>query len=202
MEFFAPIQITESEKDQFQGSFPFDSQIQVEGKTRLEVAQKLHCQVSSLLQSEKNPELIKKIQDFKISPEFDYIKLGLFSRGEQIVLCGLWFLVGMILFSIFILLCGFVYYQFHPLGGQALAPKLNEFFRAQLLGLSFAKSVLFLLFWNLFYVWLYPRFLRFWGTILLESSTMRTWYQNVLISWAGPKPPVPPEPEGGVREAQ
>ncbi len=202
MEFFAPVQITQSEESQFQGSFPLDSRIRVEGSTRLQVAQRLHSKISRVLQSEKDPELVEKIKKFEVAPEFDYVKIGLFSRGEQIVLCALWFLVGLVLFFFLILLGAFAYYQFHPLGEQALRPELNEFFRSQLLNLSLVKSVLFLLFWNVFYVWLYPRFLCFWGTILLESPTMKSWYRSILLNWAGPKPPTPLSPEEGVHEAQ
>jgi len=46
----------------------------------------------------------------------------------------------------------------------------------ELLLVSYAKAVIFLIVWNLFYFQTYPRFLNFWANIILESSSFRNWY--------------------------
>jgi len=178
---------------------PFDASINAEGNSNMEVAQSLHRSISSALQSSKSTSMVDEFQQFEKEKGFDYVHVDFFSRKEHFLLCTLWFLITLILFTLLYTLGCFVYYQFHP---QGLNPIDAEVLKHELLMASYVKAALFLLFWNILYFRTYPRFLKFWTQVILESPSFHSWYERFIMGPLGLRTLETTQGEDGSHEAQ
>ena len=113
MKLFAPIQIQESKDGGYAGGSPILPAGDYQGTSRMEVAEQLYSSLCRTIQSSKSRELVNTIEEHEAKEEFDYIQVDFFSRREHFLLCFLWFILILALFTGLYTLGSFIYYQFH-----------------------------------------------------------------------------------------
>ena len=177
----APIQINQVDETNFTGTSPLLPDVSFSGSSRMKVATKLHHSISSTLQSSKSAKLVKMIHDHQEKDGFDYVQVDFFATREHFVLCFLWFLVILTLFTVFYTVASFGYYSFHPQGLNSIEGDILKTLEHELLLVSFAKAVIFLIVWNIFYYQIYPAFLVFWSSILIESPAFHRFYSGWML---------------------
>jgi len=185
MKLFAPIQIQESKDGGYAGGSPILPAGDYQGTSRMEVAEQLYSSLCRTIQSSKSRELVNTIEEHEAKEEFDYIQVDFFSRREHFLLCFLWFILILALFTGLYTLGSFIYYQFHTHGLSAIEGDVLEILKQELLMVSYAKAVFFLIFWNLFYYLVYPKFLCFWAQVIFESDAFHGWYSRRILSPLG-----------------
>lgn len=181
MKLFAPIQIIQVDETSFKGTTPLLPDISFSESSRMAVAKKLHRSISSALQSSKSAKLVDMIHEHHDKDSFDYVQVDLFATREHFVLCSLWFVIILVLFTVFYTVASFGYYSFHPQGLDSIEGDILKIVENELLLVSFAKAVVFLIAWNIFYYQVYPAFLVFFGSILIESPAFYRFYSAWML---------------------
>jgi hypothetical protein len=169
---YVPILLEGNKSGKFKGSFPFDPSYEVEG-SRAQVIQKLYQAAAGYLQTQKCPHFLAQIKDYH-NPSYSYLKLDLFSRSEHFFLGFLSMVAGIMSFALVFSFLSYLWFYFSAVSATPITPEVYETLEQAVRDLGWQKSLLFILFWNIFYIKVYPIFLRIYGSVLLLNSTLRT----------------------------
>jgi len=177
---YIPILLEEAGGGKFKGSFPFDATFEVEG-SRTQVVHRLYKAAAGCLQTKKCPRFLQETKDYRDSA-YSYLKEDLFSAGEHLLLGFIAMVAGIIAFAIGFSALSYLWFYFSSVSSTPVTHEVYAALELTVRDLGWQKTLVFILLWNVFYVKIYPVFMRVYGSVLLLNSTLRTTHLIFITS--------------------
>jgi len=179
MGIYVPVNIEALEDGSFRGSFPFDSNFEVQG-SRSRVVSKMYRASAGYIQNSKSPQFLELLEKHR-KPGLSFIKVDLFSAYEHFLFGLISLVLGVILFTFGFSFIGYIGLYFTKLGGTPMdAAQIQKEFLEMVRVSGWATLFFFIVLWNIFWTLFYPKIMEIYASVILGNAGVRSLHLSAV----------------------
>ena len=187
MNIWMPLHIERINEDTYEGFIPFMEEFRAQGITKESVARQLAVPAKRLFFSRRNLDFYNEMVAYRGTEDTDYVSVPFFTRAEDHIFLFLSFWVSLPLYIVLSLI-GLVFYYvfFSHMGATIVTGEVYNTFVEHSLNASYISAFVYIVFWNWYYIVVYPALTSALAGSILHSQDFGDAYHSVIGRWVLP----------------